>query len=485
MKKIRLSLFLFTSFIMLFLLQALTAAAAAPGTGKEADSKNGLTITAIDVGKGDCILVESGECTVMIDAGYEKTSGDVLSWLSEHGVEKLDVLIISHFDKDHVGGAADVIRNVPTERVYLPDYIGTSKKYKNMMAALEETKVPYRQVSKESGFRLGDMSWKLYPSGISFDGDNDNDCSLAASVRCGFSSAFFAGDLEEDGIASFLEKYKVLRSFDILKMPHHGNHEDNTEDLLALVKPKIALITDGNERRASGNTLDLLKEQNAKVYSSAENGTIIVRSQKDGEYTVETEVTQRPGTPDKSGEWRYVLTKEETAVITGYEGGKASLDIPSEIDGYPVTGIGPSAFYNCRNLKKLSIPEGVTDIGPSAFSWCTNLEEVKLPDSLKSIDEAAFSWCFALLRIDIPDGIREVADAVFTRSGLTEATLPAGIESFGDSSFSHCKKLAVIHFKGSREQWDEIKKDKDWNKKSHADMEIEYSSIQVTESEKN
>ncbi|MBR3525783.1 MAG: leucine-rich repeat protein [Lachnospiraceae bacterium] len=476
-KKLYRSIFLLVLAAMLLPAQIMTAAAAElrPGrAGTASDSKEELTITAIDVGKGDCILVETNDATVMIDTGYEKTSEDVLSYLSENGVEKLDVLIISHYDKDHVGGAADVIRSVPVGRVYLPDYTGTGKKYKKMIEALEEVKVPYRLISRESGFRLGGAYWKLYPSGVSFDGDNDNDCSLAASVRCGQSSALFAGDLEEDGIAYFVSKYKALRPFDILKMPHHGNNEDNTGELVALAYPKIALITDGHERRASGKTLELLAERKVEVYSSAEGGTITVRGKDNGEYVVETAITEQPGIPDQSGEWRYELSEDGKAAITAYEGSEDVLSIPAEIDGHPVTGIGPSAFYNCRDLKKVSIPEGVTDIGASAFSWCTDLEEADLPAGLSTIGEAAFSWCYSLESIVIPDSIRVIDDAVFTRSGLKEATIHAGVESLGDSSFSHCKKLGTIRFMGTEEQWNGIKKDKDWNKKSNTDMKIEY-----------
>lgn len=69
-------------------------------------------ITVIDVGKGDCILVQTGDAadpvTVMIDTGYKKTAEDVLEYLSGHGIAKLDALIVSHFHKDHVGGAAKI-----------------------------------------------------------------------------------------------------------------------------------------------------------------------------------------------------------------------------------------------------------------------------------------------------------------------------------------------------------------------------------------
>lgn len=477
-QRFRAALFILAAACMLFRPQLITAAAGlrVPQEAVSANSKANLTITSIDVGKGDCILVETHDGTVMIDTGYENTSDRVLSWLTEHEIEKIDVLIISHYDKDHVGGAADVIRHVPIGQVYLPDYTGTSKKYKNMMAALEETKVPYSQVSTESSFRLGNAAWRLYPSGIAYDGNNDNDCSLAATVRCRKNSALFAGDLEKDGIKYFVSEYSTLRPVDILKLPHHGVDEDNTDDLIALADPKIAFVTDAQERRISGKILDLLAERSADVFSCVEYGTIVLTGAEDGTYTIEAERPNRPGVPDKSGEWRYELSEDKTASITEYLGSETTLSIPAKLDGYPVTGIGDSAFFNRRELTGVSIPEGVTDIGISAFAWCTGLEEVSLPNGLESMGEAAFACCTSLEKIDIPDSIHSIGYAVFTGCGLKEATIPAGVESLGDSSFSHCKELETIHFKGTKDQWEMIEKDKSWNKKSNAAVKIDYGS---------
>ena len=66
-------------------------------------------ITVLDVGKGDCILVQTGENIVMIDTGYKETAEDVLKYLSDHNITGLDALIISHFHKDHVGGGAAIL----------------------------------------------------------------------------------------------------------------------------------------------------------------------------------------------------------------------------------------------------------------------------------------------------------------------------------------------------------------------------------------
>ena len=92
-----------------------------------------FTITSIDVGKGDCILIQTGDrndpVTVMIDTGYKETADDVLNYLRKQDINKLDALIITHYHKDHVGGAAAILKGVPVGKVYMPDYEGTKKVY--------------------------------------------------------------------------------------------------------------------------------------------------------------------------------------------------------------------------------------------------------------------------------------------------------------------------------------------------------------------
>ena len=127
-------------------------------------------ITLIDVGKGDCILVQTGAedapVTVMIDTGYKETANIVLEYLRAHNIQKLDAMIISHFHKDHVGGAAAILKEIPVSRVYMPDYEGTKKVYDEMMEVLKESggAIPYQRLSENLSFSLGDAEYWLIPA---------------------------------------------------------------------------------------------------------------------------------------------------------------------------------------------------------------------------------------------------------------------------------------------------------------------------------
>ena len=94
--------------------------------------------------------------------------------------------------------------------------------------------IPYERLKENKAIKFGDAEYRLYPSTIAFDGSNDNDVSMAASLEYWGHTAFFAGDLEEDGIKQLLENNVIPENFyDILKLPHHGSDEgEKTLDLL-------------------------------------------------------------------------------------------------------------------------------------------------------------------------------------------------------------------------------------------------------------
>ena len=414
-----------------------------------ASAEDMFSVTLIDVGKGDCILIRTGsgndQVTVMVDTGYAETAGEVLKYLSDHGIQKLDAMIISHFHKDHVGGAAGILSEIPVGKVYMPDYEGTRKVYKEMMDLLEKSgSIPYERLKEKKSFSLGGAEYHLYPSRIEFDGNNDNDVSMAMTLEYNGHTALFAGDLEKEGVSQFLNNKEIPKHYyDILKMPHHGAEEDNTDDLLERLKPGgIVVITDGQDKRAHGVLLDTLENDGFRAFCSADDGTITITADPDG-YSVEQ--AKDPEDCSIDGDWKYIVDGNGSAVITGYTGSETDLTLPSEIAGYPVKAIGDSAFYNQKSLKRVTIPEGVEAIGSSAFSWCTALENVSIPDSALSIGDAAFYWCTALENITIPDSVASIGTSGFEHcSKLENAALPAGLTAIAPSLFERCSKLKSI-----------------------------------------
>ena len=129
----------------------------------------------------------------------------------------------------------------------------------------------------------------------------------------------------------------------------------------------------------------------------------------------------------------YTVT-DGCVTVVGYTGSEKNLIIPETIDGYPVTNIGPRAFYGCSTLQFVVIPEGVTAIEHNAFAWCANMTAVTIPDSLKQIGRRAFFYCAALEEVRIPSAVTVIENA----------------------AFANCLELTNAVFAGSRDQWQEI-----------------------------
>ena len=245
-----------------------------------------IRVTVYNVGKGDCILVEQEEHAMLIDCGYEDTAPEIVSYL-QHLKTEPESIIITHYDKDHVGGAAAFAEGFASADFYLPDYEGSSSYYKALMKSLESTATArsFQRVSQDVSFKLGDAEVEIYASDIEYDGDNDNDCSLVVSVRCENDSYLFTGDLEKEGITAFLAKH--TEQWDVIKMPHHGNKKGSIDELLKSVKPSVALITDSQEDPAVSDVLALLRSAGAKVYCTSDKGTYYIKSNGSRRYTFE------------------------------------------------------------------------------------------------------------------------------------------------------------------------------------------------------
>ena len=133
------------------------------------------------------------------------------------------------------------------------------------------------------------------------------------------------------------------------------------------------------------------------------------------------------------------------AIIDGYTGSEKSLEIPSEIDGYPVTQIGWSAFSGCTSLTSITIPYGVVSIGWKAFFGCTSLTSITSPESVTYLGWKAFSGCASLTSVTIPGSVTSIGIRTFSGcTSLTSITIPGSVTSIGSSAFSDCTSLTSI-----------------------------------------
>jgi len=226
-----------------FLLGALMAllcfGTAAPSayTAEEA-----LTISFADVGEADCILLQCGGTNVLIDAAEASSAPQVLAFLKSRGVTTLDAVFLSHFDQDHVGGMAAVLRAFSVETVYT-SYLPAGKSSREIDAffdALESAGLTATVIEEETAFSIGGVDYTVYPpQDRTLEAKDSNNASLLLYGTYGESRFLLPGDAEKKEIRELLG-YGL--SCELLKLPHHGRRESNTDKLLDKLQPDFAVI---------------------------------------------------------------------------------------------------------------------------------------------------------------------------------------------------------------------------------------------------
>lgn len=242
-----------------------------------------LTITALPVGKADALILKTDSWAAMIDTGEERDGSYIRETLEAAGIDHLNLLLVTHFDKDHVGSAAELLGTVGADQVLMPDYEGTRPEYAAFLSALEvhpETEVQRITGTETLEIPAGSVNTSLTiyaaddPEEIQDTEDEyDNDMSLVAKLTCGERKFLFTGDIEKTRISQMLDS-GVDWTADWIKMPHHGSYQKKTEKLLEAVKPFYAVICDGEDQPAEEETLDALKKRQIKEWETAD-GTVV------------------------------------------------------------------------------------------------------------------------------------------------------------------------------------------------------------------
>jgi len=261
-------------------------------TTEISQSSGTMNVSFIDVGKGDCILVQADDAAVLIDTGFDDTADEVVAYLHEQGVNRLRGVVITHYDRDHVGGLNAIGKAINIDTVFLPGYEGADKNYRTAMTAIENLGVPALPVTEVQTLELNEAELTILPTALSYipgsngDEGNDNDLSLVVTLIFRDDSFLFAGDLEKKGIAAYLKNSQG--HFDVLKMPHHGQKNSNTDDLLDEVQPTFVIVTDDPSSPADRKTLNLIEDVGAETYRTSTDGTIVITSDGSGSYSVST-----------------------------------------------------------------------------------------------------------------------------------------------------------------------------------------------------
>lgn len=241
-----------------------------------------LGVYFVDVGQGNCTVIQSGDEGVIIDTGEKEYSKTVLDFLSSHGIEKVKYIIATHPHSDHIGSAATVIAKTKPEDVYTPyikdEYVPTSKTYLNFLTAVDENNVSAHFVKKLTEISFGGAVISIVPPVSQVD--DMNNMSLIVKIKFGGVSFLVCGDAEKSEMKEVLSKN---RSFDFTAdfylMAHHGSLTSVYEPFLDAVNFTAAIISCGKDNEYGHpheEAMDYLEKYSVKCYRTDEQGTVSV-----------------------------------------------------------------------------------------------------------------------------------------------------------------------------------------------------------------
>lgn len=244
---------------------------------------NCLEVYCFSAGAADAFLLTAQGTSVLIDTGEAPLGEEILSFLAREKITKLDGLIITHFDRDHVGGAADVLKGISVGTVLQGSGPADSKQYDKYKKALKKTKKTPYTVTETVTFSLGGAEYTVRPpQQSSYAVEPSNNSSLIVTVEYGESRLLFMGDAEDARIAEYLQS---PQSCDFIKIPHHGRWHENLPALLEAVRPKAAVITSSEEEPEDTAVMNALSNQNVTTYLT-DIAPVLVRCDADGDLEV-------------------------------------------------------------------------------------------------------------------------------------------------------------------------------------------------------
>ncbi len=246
---------------------------------QRSDSAESLTITNLNVGKADSAVIACSGQIGVIDTGTEDSYDRIDSFLKEIDASGISFLLLTHYDKDHIGSAVKLLENYQIDTVYLPDYVSEKALYPPLMEYLSKKDYAV-SVNSITKIKLGDSDIDIIPaedpdSLLENENNRDNDMSLVCMLSYKGYRFLFTGDIENDRMKQMLKSSYDL-SCDWIKIPHHGVYDKKLGDLLDRSAPSYAVISTSEEKAPEEKMIRLLDERSIK-YCCTMNGDVTTR----------------------------------------------------------------------------------------------------------------------------------------------------------------------------------------------------------------
>lgn len=249
-----------------------------------------LKVNFINVGEGDCILIEApNKINILIDGGgtpqsdFDVGNKIVIPYLRRKGINEIDLLILTHPHLDHLEGLLPILKEFKVDMVLDSGLLCDSSEYKEFISLILEKGISYHKAKAGDNFVFSNnleifLLNPLYDSDF-YDESDFNNASIVVKLFYKNADFLFTGDIEVTAEKKLLVWQNILQS-DILKVGHHGSITSTNLEFLDKVDPRIAIITVGKNHfgHPSQKIIERLEDGNIQIYRTDEDGTIIIRT---------------------------------------------------------------------------------------------------------------------------------------------------------------------------------------------------------------
>jgi competence protein ComEC len=255
---------------------ALLVAAAVAGAHRSVPAPVApFTATFLDVGQGDAALFQAPGASVLIDGGPPEAS--IVAKLRAHGVRSLDVVVLTHEQRDHEGGLEAVVRSLPV-RLLLDGGAGsTDRQHARIVAAAHARGVPVVAAAAGQKLALGRLHLEVLSPAADRKPDPEEDPNVHAAVLTvsyGSLGFFMPADAESDVTAGL-----PLQPVEVLKVAHHGSEDEGLRSLLERLRPSAAVIEVGADNpygHPASPTISILNHAVPHVYRTDRDGDVAI-----------------------------------------------------------------------------------------------------------------------------------------------------------------------------------------------------------------
>lgn len=220
------------------------------------------------VGQADSTLIKYKNKTMLIDAGNNEDGKNIVKFLKDKRISKLDYIVGTHYDEDHIGGLDDIIENFDIGKFYLSNGGELGPNYYNLEKAAKKKNLTITIPKVGDKIDFGDVDMEVMAAS-KFDGKNDNNASIVIQAKYGSRKYLFMGDLEKQE-----EAKRKWNEVDVLKAGHHGSNTSSTQEFLNQVKPKYVFVSAGKNnkyRLPNVKAMERIEKTGAKIFRTDVN----------------------------------------------------------------------------------------------------------------------------------------------------------------------------------------------------------------------